>query len=1028
MDSSGQPAVLSSSGAPPQNRLPPPPIPDHTLLRRIGGGSYGEVWLARCALGRYRAVKIIRRSLFTDDRPFDREFEGVRNFEPLSRQHESQVDILQVGRGEDYFYYVMELADDAAISADAGRGGIHGAVSAPLPDPETYTPKTLKSELAGRGALPPEECLEIALALCTALDYLHGHGLVHRDVKPSNIIFVGGAPKLADPGLVTDIDASHSFVGTEGYIPPEGPGTPQADLYSLGKLLYELSTGKPRGEFPNLPEDWKARGARGGWPELFEVVLTACEPNPSRRYRTARQMRDELTLLQSGKSLRRVRALERRLALARRLALVAAPLLALGVLLDVVMLYERRQVLHEAERADRESSRARAAEVQARRQLCDSLLAQAQARRLNHRAGRRLDSLEALRQAAKIRPSLALRNEAITCLALDDLRLRPERAWCPAPALFGGFDPAYQRYARGETNGDVTVRRLADDRELIRLTGFYPRFWELTFSPDGELLFVASGKERECVEVWRLASQEPVLRLRGRAFRSMDFSADSRYLVVAFEAPGYPIEVQDLMEPRLAAAFGHPELPFQVRLDPAHPHRLLISDSTSKVELWDWAEGRRLREFAHASWVAGIAWQPEGRHFATGCGDDRVWLWDVEKPEPLATLTGHQWAVVSVAFSADGQFLVSRAWDGTIRLWQACSGRELLSHLVPGFSYDFSKTAPWFGCAVAPGQVGVYEVVPAAGYRPLWPDAGQKSRGAACCFSPDSAWLVSWHEDGARLWRVADGRQLALWNQPSRMSFPIFSRQGNQVVTTTTDGLTRWEIHQAGNNGSVEVQTQPPLAAPDAAGEVNLSADGTALAYCSTGRVHVLEWPSGRERASFQPVVPAEFAALNPNGALGATWQRSGANIEIWDVARSNLVRQVATPSRQPGVWAAFSPDGRWLAAGDYGEYDLWRLSDGHLQYRAPREAAGFDAAIAFSPDARMLAVAINRYSVRLLQTSTGRELATLESPESLDVFRACFNADGTRLAVASGLGPIQLWDLRVLRQQLAALKLDWEE
>src|SRR5439155_21773020 len=90
---------------------PPPVIPDHELLRRIGGGSYGEVWLARNVLGDYRAVKVIYRDKFEHDRPFDREFEGIQKFEPISRLHESQVDILHVGRndGPGYFYFVMDL-------------------------------------------------------------------------------------------------------------------------------------------------------------------------------------------------------------------------------------------------------------------------------------------------------------------------------------------------------------------------------------------------------------------------------------------------------------------------------------------------------------------------------------------------------------------------------------------------------------------------------------------------------------------------------------------------------------------------------------------------------------------------------------------------------------------------------------------------------------------------------------------------------------------------------------------------------
>jgi len=95
---------------------PPPRVPDHELLRCIGRGSYGEVWLARTTLDTYRAVKVVYRSDFEDARPFEREYTGIRKFEPVSRSHEGLVDILQVGRNdqEGYFYYVMELADDVA--------------------------------------------------------------------------------------------------------------------------------------------------------------------------------------------------------------------------------------------------------------------------------------------------------------------------------------------------------------------------------------------------------------------------------------------------------------------------------------------------------------------------------------------------------------------------------------------------------------------------------------------------------------------------------------------------------------------------------------------------------------------------------------------------------------------------------------------------------------------------------------------------------------------------------------------------
>lgn len=232
-----------------------PSIPDHELMRRIGRGSYGEVWLARHSrLGTLRAVKIVRRDQFDDARPFQREFDGIRRYEPISRGHLNLVAILHVGGTDDCFFYLMELADAREMSGVKSQ--ISDRESAPIGlltsdtgRSDTYTADTLRSELKRRGALPLDRCLEIGLALASALAHLHERGLVHRDVKPSNVILVGGVPKLADIGLVAAVSDSRSFVGTEGYIPPEGPGTPSADCYALGKLLYELSTGHDRTAF-----------------------------------------------------------------------------------------------------------------------------------------------------------------------------------------------------------------------------------------------------------------------------------------------------------------------------------------------------------------------------------------------------------------------------------------------------------------------------------------------------------------------------------------------------------------------------------------------------------------------------------------------------------------------------------------------------------------------------------------------------------------------------------------------------------
>ncbi|PYI81777.1 MAG: hypothetical protein DME26_19255, partial [Verrucomicrobia bacterium] len=318
-----------------------PPVPDYELLQRIGAGAYGEVWLVRSlATGVLRAVKIVHRATFTEDRPFNREFEGIKKFEEVSRSHPSQLAIFHVGRGDGYFFYVMELADDAKTAGEKvgkweSEKNIGESRSVLLPiNPASYTPKTLRTLLlppahsptcspALNTRLPAARVLELSLALTEALTHLHSHGLVHRYVKPSNIIFVNGRPKLADIGLVTDASDARSIVGTEGYLAPEGPGTPQADLFALGKVLYEALTGLDRRQFPELPADLRQWSDAALAFELNAVLVKACAADVRERYATAKAMLVDLELVGAGKSVKRKRAFERTFASGRKISAAA---------------------------------------------------------------------------------------------------------------------------------------------------------------------------------------------------------------------------------------------------------------------------------------------------------------------------------------------------------------------------------------------------------------------------------------------------------------------------------------------------------------------------------------------------------------------------------------------------------------------------------------------------------------------------------------------------------------------------------
>ncbi len=456
-------------------------LPDHELLRRIGKGSYGEVWIARTTIGTYRAVKIVHRSSFSDQRPFEREWSGIRKFEPISRSHEGFVDILQVGINDKagYFYYVMELGDDEKRGQNI--------------DPGHYSPRTLAKAIAAEGRLSVRDALDLGLALSLALAELHKHGLVHRDIKPSNIIFVNGIPKLADIGLVAGLDEARSYVGTEGFIPPEGPGTPQADVYGLGKVLYEACSGKDRHDYPALPTLLDKFPDHELFLELNEVLIKACHTDIGKRYASAWEMHADLLVLANGKSVRRLRMFERRwLRLKRTAATSAVAVLVMAAIGYGV--YRDRKVASELHL----------------KQVASDLEA----------ASRALDSGDYLGSLSYFAETLRLDKGSAMLEREDRLRFGSTHAQCAKieqmwflRGVVGcvDFTSDGRRVLAIERDGKARVYDVETGNAASPAFGQKDTLWRGVFSPDGKLAVTASEDKTACI--WRVADAVKVQTL-----------------------------------------------------------------------------------------------------------------------------------------------------------------------------------------------------------------------------------------------------------------------------------------------------------------------------------------------------------------------------------------------------------------------------------------------------------------------------------------------------------------------------------
>lgn len=214
------------------------------LLTSCGVGAYGEVYYCEDLSGRKMAVKIVSKKKFGDS--WKRELRGVINYRKITEHASALLQIFHVGEDEETFYYTMEAADSATENE--------------------YVPDTLAYRLQS-GALPQTELFRILSGVFEGIKLIHHAGFTHRDIKPDNILFVKGVPKLADIGLVSSLSNSMTqLAGTLDFIPPEERtadalessdrhARQRNDLYAFGKVIYCAVTGRNPHEYPAVPPD-----------------------------------------------------------------------------------------------------------------------------------------------------------------------------------------------------------------------------------------------------------------------------------------------------------------------------------------------------------------------------------------------------------------------------------------------------------------------------------------------------------------------------------------------------------------------------------------------------------------------------------------------------------------------------------------------------------------------------------------------------------------------------------------------------
>jgi serine/threonine protein kinase/WD40 repeat protein len=1047
---------VKSGGWSPQTadcRLPTadfPKLAGYDILAELGRGGMGVIYKARqVGLNRLVALKLISAGDLAGPvelARFRTEAESVAKL-----QHPHVVQIYEVGQLNRIPFLALEFMD---------RG-------------------SLASCLAGK-PLAPHHAAELVETLARAVQAAHDHGIIHRDLKPANVLLatpppardaattppagiVGllGVPKITDFGLAKCLaddvgqTVSGAILGTPGYMAPEQAAGqtrhvgPAADIYALGAILYEVLLGRPpfvgatmletlemvRSDEPVSPSRLRPNLPR----DLVTICLKALAKEPERRYATATALGDDLRRFQTGLPVKARRAPPWEVgwrwcarnplaaSLSAGLALLLVILL-IGLPFTLLLRGERDKALANQQRAEKAEAEVRALSDHVKIQ---AHLANATAARRSRREGQRFHALAEIRAAMQLQPGPelrhALRNEACAALALPDLALAELRHPLPADTVTCAFDGTHAIYARTNRSGLCSIRRMADDSEIHSLAGLGKLAIPI-MSADGR--FVAVMHAGPAVQVWKVADVSPTLLLDVKQGYHVDFHRSKPQVALTYVDGA--IGLFDLGSGRRLAHFPAevPTREVYVALHPTEPLLATCSYFATVVQVRDCRTGKVVASLPAPYGPTHLAWQPNGRTLAVCAGDtELIQLYDRSTWKPYRTLKSGQGGYL--AFNHAGDRLARCTWAGSLYLFDVGTGQKL-AETTPstGTAHRFSPDDRQLALGVQNGtmgrKMGLWQVGDGREFRLLgWNDLPADVVYRAACVSPDGRLLAAGRTGGFGLWDLASGSEVAFVAQEDQVRGVHFEPTGS-LLTTTRGGLLRWPVqHHPTRPGQWVVgPSQQLLEAPNCE-EIGQSRDGRVIVTCCRA-VSIMQpfaggWILHGDRLSqpirLDPGADVAFITVSPDGRWVATATLAEGRVKIWDARDGKLVKQLAESGAE---YPHFSPDGRWLSTAR----DRGRLFAVGTWEPGPQPGGrGI-----FSPHGDLMAINNATSVISLVNRATGQELTRLDDPHGGAIQAACFTPDGTKLITLGNdrVRGIRVWDLRLLRQQLRDLGLDW--